>query len=273
MLSKKSSLIGLLLFVGCLSSFEHLQSNIIGLFIRKAFPHHLATLSKEQWQEIEGVFHEMSLDLNNYPVIQTNNYGCAAALGSTVLVLETAFFTDHDEKERRAILGHEAGHILNNHMSRGLIQTFILIGILGNTYETLMEKLLKLFEKDSNILSDAENKQTIISASMLFILPFFMVPLIGTIMRHHEKEADLDSAQRLKSTSGLLSFFESIKDGTIHKQPPRPPLSLMRLHSSLISHITRYVPFHPSIDERIAYVKEEENIQKMLDDLIPELEV
>ncbi len=270
MTSKKNSLIGLLLFVGCIGSFAHLQPYLIKSFVEKVFAKKLAPLNKEQREEIKGIFREVGIDPDRYPILQIKDVpSCAGAMGDCILLLEKDFFKNHDKEQRRGILGHEAYHLYHHHY----IRLLILLLLIDFTRNGVVNNILKLFEDKNDAFSTPEKRRSIKRIIAYIAIPFTL-PIMAAIIRYSEKEADLDNARNLKTTAGDLSFFAAIKDGShpcFKKRPKGSRWSLMRLHSGLVGSIIRYFPFHPSIDERIAYFKEEQKIQLMLDDLIPEL--
>lgn len=149
------------------------------------------------------------------------------------------FYTRH---EQRAIIGHELIHIRNNH----LLKEYLAQIVIYSSLVMIMDKLVQQQKgwKDLSRLSIAVGTLGLVGANCT-------LKLVG---RYFEKEADIISAQELKTARGLISFFRKIdfeEKKYLNPERYRKAGFLARCERLFLLLFAT----HPSCAERIAYLQ------------------
>ncbi len=272
MLVNRLSVVILFIFMWS-ANCAYLKPHILNWIKPTKLPYRSAQLSEEQIQEIEGVFLEMSLDPQKYDIFLSDNRSFCCMTGPGSLYLENDFFTLHDKQGRRACIGHEAAHFLQENK---IVPILLSTGFIYFGLHATIGTFLSLLPHEDNLLSKQDDRDDIKAILVAFLCLPLHLSFMGAYQRSREKDADLVSVRKLRCAAGALSDFESWRNGTFEKTH----FSLSRKRRKTFfeyvdSFLNRFIKIktHPTDKERIAYITEEEKILQMLDELIPDLMV
>ena len=173
----------------------------------------------------------------------THSNAYFTGLGKTKrIVLFDSLLKNHDEEEILAILAHEAGHYRGRHLYK---QLALLAGV-SFVFFLLASRLISwgpLFQ----VFGFTKGSPPYVGLFILAILwkpaGFFISPLISSLSRKYEKEADLFAMKAMGSGHALARALKKMARDNLANLSPHP--LYVWLHYS-----------HPPLAERIAALEE-----------------
>ncbi len=147
----------------------------------------------------------------------------SGALGTERITLNDNLLNRASLEEIEAVMGHEMGHYVLNHIYKGLLEFGILIVIGFAVVAALFERLRARYETKWKIRSIADPAGLPLAA-LLFSLYFFVItPLLNTIRRTQEYEADVFGLNTARQPDGFaqtaikLSEYRKLSPGPIEE--------------------------------------------------------
>ena len=139
--------------------------------------------------------------------------------GSTTrIALNDNILKHRTDKEIKAIIGHEMGHYVLNHLSIMVLEFGVLIVIGFRLVKYLLNKLLAGYSKQWQAAS-IQDITSLPALVFLFTLYFFILtPLTNTIMRTAEIEADNYGLNAAREPGAFASVW--LKTADNHKVSP-----------------------------------------------------
>jgi STE24 endopeptidase len=141
----------------------------------------------------------------------------SGALGTTRIALNDNLLHTDDLGEIRAVMGHEMGHYVLNHIWRGLIYFGLLIVLALWLLEHTLQWCLRRWGARWALRDRADPAALPLVVALLAILGFLATPLSNTITRQMESEADifgLNAArepQAFAAVAMLLSTYRKLE--------------------------------------------------------------
>ena len=144
----------------------------------------------------------------------------SGALGTERITLNDNLLNRASLEEIEAVMGHEMGHYVLNHIYKGLMAFGILIVIGFAVVSWLFERLRVRYEGSWNVRGIADPAGLPLVA-LLFSAYFFVVtPLLNTIVRTQEYEADVFGLNTARQPDGFAQI--AIKLSEYRKLDPGP---------------------------------------------------
>jgi Zn-dependent protease with chaperone function len=212
---------------------------------------------------IKTIFEKMSVKLHPTKLFSSKNFGFNAGVArdQTIIIGEELLKTCSPQ-EVEFVIGHELGHVLNNHHIKKLLVTLVALGVsiaLPLGIERLSERLKKdypeaTYPKIHTIISSIQKVSTFITENPLLSYLFYK-QINAYFSRYCEKEADLTAAKKIGHAAGGISFFENL---LTKKYTNTRSLSRLRYLNpfywhSMIEHA--FFSSHPDHTTRIDYLK------------------
>ena len=144
----------------------------------------------------------------------------SGALGTERITLNDNLLNRASLPEIEAVMGHEMGHYVLNHVYKGLIEFGILIVIGFAVVSWLFERLRVRYERSWKVRSIADPAGLPLVA-LLFSAYFFVItPVLNTIVRTQEYEADVFGLNTARQPDGFAQI--AIKLSEYRKLDPGP---------------------------------------------------
>jgi len=144
----------------------------------------------------------------------------SGALGTERITLNDNLLNRASLEEIEAVMGHEMGHYVMNHVYKGLMEFGILIVIAFALVAWLFERLRTRYEGSWKVrgISDPAGLPLV---ALLFSAYFFVVtPVLNTIVRTQEYEADVFGLNTARQPDGFAQI--AIKLSEYRKLDPGP---------------------------------------------------
>jgi STE24 endopeptidase len=144
----------------------------------------------------------------------------SGALGTERITLNDNLLNRASLEEIEAVMGHEMGHYVLNHIYKGLMEVGILIVIGFAVVSWLFERLRVRYEGSWKVRGIADPAGLPLVA-LLFSAYFFVVtPVMNTIVRTQEYEADMFGLNTARQPDGFAQV--AIKLSEYRKLDPGP---------------------------------------------------
>lgn len=144
----------------------------------------------------------------------------SGALGTERITLNDNRLNRASLEEIEAVMGHEMGHYVLNHIYKGLMEVGILIVIVFALVAWLFERLRVRYEGSWKVRGIADRAGLPLVA-LLFSAYFFVVtPVLNTIVRTQEYEADVLGLNTARQPDGFAQI--AIKLSEYRKLDPGP---------------------------------------------------
>ena len=144
----------------------------------------------------------------------------SGALGTERITLNDNLLNRASLEEIEAVMGHEMVHYVLNHIYKGLIEVGILIVIGFAVVSWLFERLRVRYERSWKVRGIADPAGLPLVA-LLFSAYFFVItPVLNTIVRTQEYEADVFGLNTARQPDGFAQI--SIKLSEYRKLDPGP---------------------------------------------------
>ncbi len=144
----------------------------------------------------------------------------SGALGTERITLNDNLLNRASLEEIEAVMGHEMGHYVLNHVYKGLIEVGILIVIGFAVVSWLFERLRVRYERSWKVRGIADPAGLPLVA-LLFSAYFFVItPVLNTIVRTQEYEADVFGLNTARQPDGFAQI--AIKLSEYRKLDPGP---------------------------------------------------
>jgi STE24 endopeptidase len=130
----------------------------------------------------------------------------SGALGTERITLNDNLLNRASLEEIEAVMGHEMGHYVLNHVYKGLIEVGILIVIGFAIVAWLFERLRARYERSWKVRGIADPAGLPLVA-LLFSAYFFVItPVLNTIVRTQEYEADVFGLNTARQPDGFAQI-------------------------------------------------------------------
>jgi STE24 endopeptidase len=144
----------------------------------------------------------------------------SGALGTERITLNDNLLNRASLEEIEAVMGHEMGHYVLNHVYKGLMEVGILIVIGFAVVSWLFERLRVRYEAAWKV-RDIADPAGLPLVALLFTAYFFVAtPVLNTIVRTQEYEADVFGLNTARQPDGFAQI--AIKLSEYRKLDPGP---------------------------------------------------
>jgi STE24 endopeptidase len=144
----------------------------------------------------------------------------SGALGTERITLNDNLLNRASLEEIEAVMGHEMGHYVLNHIYKGLIEVGILIVIGFAVVAWLFERLRVRYESSWRVRGIADPAGLPLVALLFFAYFFVITPVLNTIVRTQEYEADVFGLNTARQPDGFAQV--AIKLSEYRKLDPGP---------------------------------------------------
>ena len=144
----------------------------------------------------------------------------SGALGTERITLNDNLLNRASLEEIEAVMGHEMGHYVLNHVYKGLIEFGILIVIGFAVVSWLFERLRVRYEGSWKVRGIADPAGFPLVALLLSAYFFVITPVLNTIVRTQEYEADVFGLNTARQPDGFAQI--AIKLSEYRKLDPGP---------------------------------------------------
>lgn len=121
--------------------------------------------------------------------------------------------------EIKAVMGHEMGHYVMNHVYKGLFETAVFLVILFALVNTAFQKIITSYGKHLGITGIADIGGLPLLVVLFTVASFIFTPLTNTMVRTQETEADMFGLNAAREPDAeahvdmLLSEYRKIDPG------------------------------------------------------------
>jgi STE24 endopeptidase len=148
------------------------------------------------------------------------NANVSGALGTERITLNDNLLNRASVEEIEAVMGHEMGHYVLNHIYTGLLEIGILTAIGFAVVAALFERLRARYETSWRV-RDVGDIAGVPLFALLFTTYFFVItPLTNTLVRTQEYEADLFGLNTARQPDGFAQI--AVKLSETRKLEPGP---------------------------------------------------
>jgi STE24 endopeptidase len=144
----------------------------------------------------------------------------SGALGTERITLNDNLLNRASLEEIEAVMGHEMGHYVLNHIYKGLMALGILIVIGFAVVAWLFERLRARYERSWKVRGVSDPAGLPLIALLFSGYLFLITPLLNTITRTTEYEADMFGLNTARQPDGFAQI--SIKLSEYRKLDPGP---------------------------------------------------
>jgi len=144
----------------------------------------------------------------------------SGALGTERITLNDNLLNRASLEEIEAVMGHEMGHYVLNHVYKGLMEVGILIVIGFAVVSWLFERLRVRYEAAWKVRDIADPAGLPLVALLLSAYFFVITPVLNTIVRTQEYEADVFGLNTARQPDGFAQI--AIKLSEYRKLDPGP---------------------------------------------------
>jgi len=144
----------------------------------------------------------------------------SGALGAERITLNDNLLNRASLPEIEAVMGHEMGHYVLNHIYKGLMEIGILIVIGFAVVAWLFERLRARYETSWKVRGIADPAGLPLVALLFSAYLFVMTPVLNTIVRTQEYEADVFGLNTARQPDGFAQI--AIKLSEYRKLDPGP---------------------------------------------------
>ena len=144
----------------------------------------------------------------------------SGALGTERITLNDNLLNRASLPEIEAVMGHEMGHYVLNHIYKGLMEIGILIVIGFAVVAWLFERLRARYETSWKVRGIADPAGLPLVALLFSAYLFVMTPVLNTIVRTQEYEADVFGLNTARQPDGFAQI--AIKLSEYRKLDPGP---------------------------------------------------
>lgn len=195
-------------------------------------------------QEIARRLHIQMPEVWIYEGADPNAFATGPTKNSSMVAVSTGLLSNLDEREVRAVLAHEMGHVYNGDM----FTTTVLAGLM-NTFVYMIAMLVRRMfaERDQEGFGIAVSLVLQIGLGILAMIP------ITWFSRHREFGADAFSA-KVYGKDSMISALRGI-ERWINRAQVEPatadPLATMKINGKSTG-VMHLFATHPPIEERVA---------------------
>jgi STE24 endopeptidase len=144
----------------------------------------------------------------------------SGALGTERITLNDNLLNRASIEEIEAVMGHEMGHYVLNHVYKGLMEVGILIVIGFALFAWLFERLRSRYETTWKLHGVNDIAGLPLFAFLLTAYLFVLTPLTNTLVRTQEYEADLFGLNTARQPDGFAQV--TLKLSEYRKLEPGP---------------------------------------------------
>jgi STE24 endopeptidase len=144
----------------------------------------------------------------------------SGALGTERITLNDNLLNRASLEEIEAVMGHEMGHYVLNHVYKGLMELGIIIVIGFALVAWLFERLRARYEAKWQVRGIADPAGLPLVSLLFAAYLFAMTPVLNTIVRTQEYEADVFGLNTARQPDGFAQI--SIKLSEYRKLDPGP---------------------------------------------------
>jgi STE24 endopeptidase len=144
-----------------------------------------------------------------------------SGIGSTIRVsLNDNLLRRCTPQEVQAVMGHELGHYVLNHIQKMLVFFVVLIGIGLWVLDWAFVRLIARFGPRWDVADRADVGGLPLAVALLAILGFLATPVLNTIVRTSEQEADVFGLNAARQPDGFAAI--AMKLSEYRKIDPTP---------------------------------------------------
>ncbi|UOQ97805.1 M48 family metallopeptidase [Hymenobacter sp. 5317J-9] len=147
-----------------------------------------------------------------------------SGIGSTIRVsLNDNLLRRSTPQEVQAVMGHELGHYVLNHIQKMLVLFIVLIGLGLWALDWAFERLVARFGARWGVADRADVGGLPLAVTLLAVLSFLATPVFNTIIRTQEQEADMFGLNAARQPDGFatiamkLSEYRKINPGPLEE--------------------------------------------------------
>jgi STE24 endopeptidase len=144
----------------------------------------------------------------------------AGALGTTRIALNDNLLNNTSLPEIRAVMAHEMGHYVLHHIWRHVIYLGVLSTLMLLLLSYSFDRLLRRWGARIGIRDRADVAGLPLAVALLSLLSLLAMPVINTIIRSAESEADLFGLNAAREPEGFASA--AMRLATYRKLKPGP---------------------------------------------------
>ncbi|HEX2791173.1 MAG TPA: M48 family metalloprotease [Steroidobacteraceae bacterium] len=147
----------------------------------------------------------------------------AGALGTTRIALNDNLLSQTSLPEIRAVMAHEMGHYVLHHEWRQTIDLSLLALLLLLVLHYGFDRVLPLLSARTGIRDRADIAGLPLALALLSILGFLAIPVVNTMVRTAESEADIFGLNAAREPQGFaqvsmrLSTYRKLEPGRLEE--------------------------------------------------------
>jgi STE24 endopeptidase len=144
-------------------------------------------------------------------------------LGTTRITLNDNLLNRASLPEIEAVMGHEMGHYVLNHIYKGLMELGIVIVVGYAVIASLFERLRRRYEARWRVQGIGDVAGLPLAALLLFTYLFVLTPVLNSIVRVQEFEADIFGLNAAGKPDGFaqtalkLSEYRKLEPGPLEE--------------------------------------------------------
>jgi len=156
----------------------------------------------------------------------------------SVILFDTLLNGDYSDDEILAVLGHEIGHGVHNHIVKFLLMTIVEIFLFFLIVSWLLstQSIYTSFGIEKNFYAGL----FVVMVFVFYVIAYFIQPLNAAISKRYEYQADAYSKKLLRNPDNLISTFKKFVLNELSVIEPHPLYEwVYYTHPSLIRRIRR----------------------------------